>query len=586
MAFAVTTRAYDNHRTGTNTHETVLTADAVAARGIRKRLTLRVIGDARGVEAQPLIVPDVQLDDGTTREVVFLATMANQIWAYDGVEGTLVWARTLGRPIQGSRDIDWHLINDHWGILSTPVIDVERQILYAVAWVSPDHTVNQAQHFLHAVRLRDGQPVHPPLNLEGATFDPGHGLPLQRFRSAARKQRASLLLTTRNGRRTVFIGFGSLKETDATSRGWVIAVDTDAWQVAAAWSSAARGHGGGIWQAGAGLVADDDGFVYAMTGNGSFDGVTDFAESFVKLRFTPSANGTPASLPLHDWWTPWTDAERVKGNPGVPAPAAPAAAPTNFRAVTAAMGEGWSDMDLGSGGPVLVPSASALIGAGKDGVLYVLDPDDLGKTSPADLGDPAANYAKLKSTPIFFTYFPGHQPSAAPADIRDLNLLWADRTHHQHGNAVHWDGPDLGPALYCWGENGNLRAWAIDHNATVTYLACGAEQASARAAVPAGGMPGGMLTVSANGTQPHTGIVWATIPYLDANVVVSPGRLLAYDATRFGAFGDGSKQLRVLWDSEAHGVNFVYNKFNPPVAANGQLFVPTYDGHVDVYALA
>ncbi len=45
------------------------------------------------------------------------------------------------------------------------------------------------------------------------------------------------------------------------------------------------------------------------------------------------------------------------------------------------------------------------------------------------------------------------------------------------------------------------------------------------------------------------------------NVKVGPGRLLAYDATQFGTFPDGSRQLRVLWDSEAKNLGFIYNKF-------------------------
>jgi outer membrane protein assembly factor BamB len=363
----------------------------------------------------------------------------------------------------------------------------------------------------------------------------------------------------------------------------VVACDAGAWTISAAWTTTARGHGGGIWQAGAGLAADDAGFIYAMTGNGDFDAVTDFGEAFVKLSYRPSANGTPASIGIEDWWAPYRDQDRTRPRAG--ATRAADAAPTNFRAAVVNMGE-WDDMDLGSGGPVVIPSADAVVGAGKDGVLYVLGQNNFGKTSPADLDQPAGNYTKLKSPPILFTYYPGNTPSPAPANIEDLNLFWADRTHHQHASPVNWDSPEHGPCLYNWGENGNLRCWSIAADGAVTYLACGAEQASARAGVPYGGMPGGMLTVSANGNQPHTGIVWATIPYLDANQVVSPGRLLAYDATEFGTFGDGSKQLRVLWDSEAEGINFVYNKFNPPVVANGRVYVPTYDGNVDVYTLA
>ena len=76
------------------------------------------------------------------------------------------------------------------------------------------------------------------------------------------------------------------------------------------------------------------------------------------------------------------------------------------------------------------------------------------------------------------------------------------------------------------------------------------------------------------------------IPYFDANTMVSPGRLLAYDATAFGTFGDGSRQLWVSWDSQDWNLGFSFCKFTPPVVANGKLYVPTYDARVDVYGLA
>jgi hypothetical protein len=94
--------------------------------------------------------------------------------------------------------------------------------------------------------------------------------------------------------------------------------------------------------------------------------------------------------------------------------------------------------------------------------------------------------------------------------------------------------------LFCWGENGNLRAWTIGGNGAASYLACSAEVASAQSPVP----PGGMMCLSADCAASNTAVLWACIPYLDANTVVSPGRLLAYDATSFGTFGDGSKQLQ------------------------------------------
>jgi hypothetical protein len=584
MPTAVTTRSYDNARTGANTAETVLTPDAVRAHGIRRLFSLQLDGDKRGIEAQPLVVPGVTVGDGSTHDVIYLADMANQVWAFDFANGHLLWKTRLGAPVKGSGAIDSHLVNDHWGVMGTPVIDRTTRTMYAVAWSSPDGSVARAQHFLHAVSIRDGHEVHAPLNLEGVTYAPGHGLPTQQFRSAARKQRPGLLLTSTGGVTTIFVGFGSVQETSDSSRGWVVACGTSPFQITAAWAATCRGHGAGIWQAGAGLAADRDGAIYAITGNGDFDGVTDFGESFVKLRYKPPAGGRSGALAIVDWWTPWTDAQRVAGRT---AATTPRVAPTNFRPLVASHGmDGWDDQDLGSGGPVLIPSSGSVAGAGKDGILYMVDQARMGTTKPADLANPAANYAKLKSPPVFFTYYPPDL-SPAPADIRTLNVLFANATHHLHGTPLSWDSPDHGPMLFCWGENGNLRAWSVDAVGAVKFLAYGAEQASAQVPAqplgPHGGMPGGMMTLSANGRQAHSGIVWATIPYFDANLAVGPGRLLAYDATAFGAFPNGDRRLQVLWDSERWALTFSFNKFNPPVVANGRVIVPTYDDRVDVY---
>lgn len=255
-----------------------------------------------------------------------------------------------------------------------------------------------------------------------------------------------MLLTKVAGVTTVFIGFGSLRELDQSSRGWVIACTTDPLDVSATWATtaSARGKGAGIWQAGAGLAADDEGFIYAMTGNGTFDGWVDFGESFVKLKYTPSG-AERASLSVVDWWTPFDDAKRVQG-----APAAlfdQPATPTNDRGPGPAPGDRAmspqekADMDLGSGGPTLIPNSSAVIGAGKDGILYVVNQANMGKTTPADLGNPAGNYSRLRfRQPIFYTYFTT-DITPNPQNIQDLNVLVDDRTHHLHGNSLYWELP-------------------------------------------------------------------------------------------------------------------------------------------------
>ena len=225
---------------------------------------------------------------------------------------------------------------------------------------------------------------------------------------------------------------------------------------------------------------------------------------------------------------------------------------------------------------MVIPELGLVCGAGKDGVLFVLDWRKMGQTKAADLGNPAGNYGKLKSAPLFVTYFPGFGVSAAPGDPKSLDTMFAGRTHHMHGTPLYWEGK-----LYCMGENGNLRAWSIDGAGVVKFLARSEEVASPFAAVPPGGMPGGMLCLSSNGNK--DGVVWACVPDADANKNVVTGRVFAFDASDFtDVLGDGDHRIKRIWMSDP---NYIYNKFNLPVVNGGRLYVPTYDGAVDVYGL-
>jgi hypothetical protein len=99
MSFAITTRSYDNSRSGANVHETILTPAAIRTRGIQRLFTLALPGDARGSEAQPLIVPQVKLADGSTHDVVYIATMANQVFAFDANTGAQLWMVQLAARV-------------------------------------------------------------------------------------------------------------------------------------------------------------------------------------------------------------------------------------------------------------------------------------------------------------------------------------------------------------------------------------------------------------------------------------------------------------------------------------------------------
>lgn len=578
----ITKRGVDLQCTGANINETVLTPAALRTRGLAKLFELRTPSDARGCEAQPLYVPTVTTPTRGVRDLIILADMANDVAAFDAHNGEPIWRINLGKPIQGSQAIDEHKINDHWGILSTPVIDLASMRLYAVAWSSPDGSIAKAVHSVHVIDITRGNESSPPLSLEGVTapsFIPN--VPSRKFSSSARKQRCSLLLVDRAGVKTVFIGAGSVLESGADCRGWIIAVGTNPFAITAAWSPVLRGQGGGIWQAGAPLVADADGFIYAMTSNGDFDGASDFGESFVKLRYQPPAGISAGSLSVVDWWTPWTDEGRqfldVRGTEGAKAK------PTNFRANTQAHNQGWWDQDLGSGGPVVIESLGAVIGAGKDGVLFTVRKRAMGKTKPDDLVDPSQNYAKLLTPPIWWTYYPGVGLDPAPQDPTALNVNVNQTTHHQHGSPIVWQSAAHGLVAFCMGENGNLRAWKVSPDATMQFLASSDEIASPQARRPPGGMPGGMLFLSANGQ--NDGVLWAQIPYGDANETVTPGRLIAYDAQNFVARADGSMRIVPVWDSQDWGWTYSHNKFNLEVVADGRVMLPTYDGSVWVLGL-
>jgi len=372
---SIVSRAFDNARGGTQYDEDTLTPAEVRRRGISRLFRLPLHGDARGMEAQPLVAADVPKPGGGTRDLLLCATMANNIHAFDmaSLGGPPAWVTHLGTPVKGSKAIDIYEINDNWGILSAPVVDDVRKHLYCVAWVSPDRSVAKGDHLTFAIDLKDGSKVGQPILLDSAIYKPGPDLPTQHLASVARKQRAALLLATVQGRKTLFVPAGSVVENAGTNRGWLIAIDVEDWKTTAAWTSTVRGGGGGIWQGAAGPAADDEGFVYLMTGNGSFAPPHELSESIVKLRYTPPAESAPARIEPVDWFTPFTDAERTgeldDAHGAADHHAVPT--PTNHRPHDHHdVDQMWGDMDLSSGGPILIQGSKTVLGAGKDGIAY------------------------------------------------------------------------------------------------------------------------------------------------------------------------------------------------------------------------
>jgi hypothetical protein len=599
------TRSADNSRSGWNPHETQLTQASVASKGIIRATIIPVIGDARGVEAQPLILPNVKTKRGT-RDVMVLPSMADIVRGVDAHDGSGIWQVTLGTPVTGSQNIDSHQINQFWGCLSTGVIDPDTQILYQVCWVSPDKTGNPqtARYFMFVLKVTDGTQVVPSVLIQGKSGT-------QDFNTAMRKQRSSLVETNVNGVKTVFGCSGTTYETGAGASGYCFAFDVASNTVSAMLALTA-GEGAGVWMAGQGAAADAQGYLYVTTGNGDFDGSSQWGESFLKLKYTPPSGGTAATLRVVDHWTPWTDFARTGQTAamaamklaGVSAPSE-AIKPVGSRMnmslkdaklvpmvndqgtpvllVYPQMAAGnWSDEDWGSAGPACLFSIGVCIATGKDGIAFPIKTSALGGTTQADLANPKANCARLAAPPVWLTMSPG-PVDPCPADPRTLNFFpWGD-TAHLHMTPVQFFDPTLQSwTIFAWGENSQLHKWSVSSTGSLTYLAESNEYASADVrGNPPGGMPGGFCSGSSNGADPNSAILVCTIPYGDANAQVVNGRLLVYDAVHLAA----DRSLKVLWDSQRWGVQFLFNKFDPPVIDGGQIYVPNYNGGIDLYRL-
>jgi len=456
------------------------------------------------IMAQPLYLANV-LINGVAHDVLYVATMSDTLYAFDADRGGApLWTRNLAvfehaMPVPMARFeyLGNNAIVGNLGILSTPVIDRGSNTLYAVTCTVENDTL---VYRLHAVDITSGVPRT------------GSGVVISgRYRSVtfdARNQwqRVSLVLSGNN----IVFGFAALAQESTAHlySGWVMAYDKNTLAQTGIFATVTTGNGGGgVWQSGRPPVVDSSGSVYVTSGNAwgdGYDGVQNFSESVLKLD---PAHG----LRLLDWFTPgnWSTLDR-------------------------------EDLDLSSGGPMLVPGTSLLVGGGKSGVLYVLHTDGLGKNSADDNG--AAQKMQVSS------------------DLR--------------GGPVYWQrsASSGGPLLYNWGSRDRVKAFPFNRSSFATTPSA---EGSGSAI-----WPGGILTLSANGETPGSGVLWATVATsgnaMDPPV---PGALYAFDA---------GNVARELWNSNMNATldsfgNFA--KFVPPLVANGKVYVATWSKQVAVYGL-
>jgi hypothetical protein len=505
----VATFKNDVSRSGQNLSESVLTLANVNSTSFGLLHTVMVDGK---VDAQPLYLAQVPIS-AAAHNVAFVATEHGSVYAIDADAGTSIWQVSL--LANGETPSDTHSctqVTPEIGVTSTPVIDRTagpHGVLYVVG-MSIDKSSSYHQR-LHALDITTGAelfsgPVEiaatAPNSAGTTTFAPGQY-----------EERAALLLA--NGQ--IYTAWTSHCDI-APYSGWIIAYDQKTLAQTAvlnvgpnSGASVANGtqfnmNGPAIWMSGDGPAADTQGNIYLLTGNGLFEPTLDasgfpnkgdFGNSFLKLASTTS------SLSVADYF-----------------------------AMSTEVAESGADLDLGSGGEMLLPDLTdssgtvkhLVVGAGKDSNIYLIDRDDMGKFSASQ------NQIWQEVDGVV----PGNPPGAGTGGVR--------------GSPAWFNG-----TIYYGDAGGTLKAFSV-MNAKLSTAPTSQSAISFA-------YPGASPVVSASGTT--NAIVWA-------HENTSPAVLHAYDAASLAHELYNSNQATGGRDQFGPG-----NKFIAPTVAGGKVFVGT-----------
>ena len=500
----VTTYKNDVARTGQNLTETSLTPANVNATSFG---LLRTLGTDGKVDAQPLYLSALSVN-GTTHNVAFVATENDTVYAFDVDTGATLWQKTLLASGESpSDDRNCGQVTPTIGVTATPVIDRSagaHGIIYVVG-MSLDSTQNYHQR-LHALDVTSGaELLGGPMEI--AAVFPAAGGGSNSFDAGSYEERAALLLV--NG--VVYTSWTSHCD-DSPYTGWIIAYDATTLAQTAVLNIAPNSAGGGpaIWMAGGGPAADSAGNVYLLTANGVFDTTLD-------------ANGFPSQ---GDYGNSFLRLSTAGGSLTV----------ADYFAMFNEVAESNADTDLGSGGAMLLPDVTdsggttrhLMVGAGKDGNLYVVNRDSMGKFNK-----------------------------------NNNNQIWQELSGALGGGI--WSTPAyFNGSVYYGPQGGPLLAFALS-NAML-----GASPSSQSAASFA--YPGTAPAISANGAT--NGIVWA-----HENAASGAAVLHAYAAGNLANELYNSTQAGNSRDSFGSG-----NKFITPTIADGKVLVGTASG-VGVFGL-
>jgi len=505
LAFSQDVLTYHNNnaRTGLNSSETTLTPSNVNSASFGKLFTLSVDGL---VDAEPLYLSAVPIQ-GITHNLVIVATEHGSVYAFDADSGSPIWRiTTLKSGETTSDDRGCQEVTPEIGITSTPVISRPQGsngVIYTVA-MSKDSSGNYYQR-LHALDATTGNELYNgPVEITGkfpGTGDNSSG-GFVIFDPAQYKERSGLLLL--NG--VVYLTWASHCDIRPYT-GWIMGYNATTLAQQSILNITPNGNEGAVWGSGAGLAADNLGNIFFLDANGTFDTTLnskgfpssgDYGNAFIRLT-------TKGGLAVADYFEMDNGVEESEG-----------------------------DIDLGSGGAVLLPPIKDFsdttwllaAGAGKDSNLYLVNRNSMGKFH--------AGSNKI------------HQElsGALPGGLRSMPACFSFEARLYYG-------PMGQPILAFEFQNGELLTTPVAKTKNSF------------------GYPGATPSISSNNAT--NGIVWATE---NGN----PAVLYAYDATSLQEIYSTNQAAN---ERDHFGVG---NKFITPLIANGKVYVGTTSG-VGVFGL-
>ncbi len=542
----VVTAHNDIARTGQNLNETILTPETVNSTQFGKLFSQPVSG---AVFAQPLYVSQVAIPGKGTHNVIYVApasgdingteggSVGDYVYAFDadtngGIAANPLWQVSL---LTNTAPAGTYTVN--YGVLGTPAIDLGTQTMYLV---SSEFQGTAQIYRLHALDITTGaEKFGGPIQIQASIPGTGSGSSggVLTFNPTYQLQRAGLLFL--NG--VVYIPFGSVSD-EGPWHGWIFSYSvnssTQTLQQVNVLCTSPNGAGAGFWMGGAGLAAEVNnpakpyGRMFVATGNGSFNASSPYNNTMSYGMSVLDLDLTGGVMTVEDTFTPF-----------------------NEHALNA------QDGDLGSGGPVLLPTQTLasgktlnpLIEIGKSGMYYILDRDNNadGSNNPATEYSPAGlgGFNVATDQVVQEVQTPIETSQNWGAGVWGSEAYW--------NNNIYSGGTN--------GANGILAHSFVEGVLSATPTSQSVQQF---------GYPNPTPAVSANGAT--NGIVWViktdTLGWLGAEA------LLAFDGTNLGNTLYSS-DTNLLRDNPGTPI-----PFNVPTIANGKVYAGA-GNEISVYGL-